>query len=95
MRNCFTVWKNAVHKNIGVAIASCWKAVTPILSFDGPVAETYSRMVVELKRMGRPRPAVDLMIAATARHHGLAIATLNVRHFQGIPGVVIEDWGKV
>lgn len=33
------------------------------------------------------------MIAATARHHRLTLATLNLKDFSGIPGLAVEDWG--
>ena len=64
----------------------------PVLPFDSSVAEEYSRLAVELKRAGRPRPTADLMIAATASRHGLVVATLNARDFEGIPGLSVEDW---
>lgn len=65
----------------------------PVLPFDRAVAETYSRLVFELQKVGQPKPMSDLMIAATARHHNLTIATLNIKDFSGIPGVKVEDWG--
>ncbi len=34
----------------------------------------------------------DILIAATALHHGLALATGNVAHFSRIPNLTIEDW---
>lgn len=36
----------------------------------------------------------DILIAATALHHGLAVATGNVAHFSRIPGLTVEDWTK-
>jgi tRNA(fMet)-specific endonuclease VapC len=36
----------------------------------------------------------DLFIAATALHHGLAVATGNVAHFSRIAGLAVEDWTK-
>jgi len=36
----------------------------------------------------------DLLIAATALYHGLALVTGNVAHFSRIPGLVVEDWTK-
>jgi predicted nucleic acid-binding protein len=65
-----------------------------ILPFDSAVAETYSRLVVELQKAGKPKPIADLMITATARHHHLTIATLNIKDFSGIPGVKVEYWGR-
>jgi len=63
-----------------------------IIPFDAPVAEHYSRLLIELKRTGKPKPMADLMIAATARHHGLIVATLNGKDFAGIPGLQVENW---
>jgi tRNA(fMet)-specific endonuclease VapC len=65
----------------------------PVLPFDERVAETHGRLVVELQKAGKPKPIADLMIAATARHHNLTIATLNLKDFSGIPGVRVEFWG--
>jgi len=64
-----------------------------ILAFDASVAEKYSRLVVSLKQTGKPKPMADLMIAATALHHGLTLATLNIKDFQGVPGLNVEYWG--
>ena len=64
----------------------------PVLPFDAAVADTFSGLAVEMRRQGKPKLTLDLMIAATARHHGLVLATLNARDFDGIPGLVIEDW---
>src|SRR5262249_17466933 len=36
----------------------------------------------------------DLIIAATALHHGLSLATGIVKHFNRIPSLTIEDWTK-
>lgn len=64
----------------------------PVLPFDAAVAGTFGRLAAELRRRGQAKPAVDLMIAATAKTHGLVVATLNARDFRDIPGVAVEDW---
>ena len=56
------------------------------------VARTYATLAGSLIRQGKPRPVIDLMIAATARSAGLVVATLNTRHFEGLEGLAIEDW---
>ncbi len=63
-----------------------------VLPFDAAAADAFSRLAMETRRQGRTRPVVDLMIAATALRNGLTLATLNVRDFAGIPGLVVEDW---
>jgi predicted nucleic acid-binding protein len=64
----------------------------PVLAFDASVAETFSILAANARRQGKPKPAVDLMIAATACCHGLVLATLNARDFVDIPGLSFENW---
>jgi len=66
----------------------------PVLAIDEPVASQYAKLSAAQREAGRPVSALDLFIAATARRHGLIVATLNVRHFTGIPGVDFEDWSR-
>jgi len=64
----------------------------PLLEVTLDVAQTYARLAGPLIREGKPRPVVDLLIAATAKSFGLVLATLNSRHFDGIEGLAVEDW---
>ena len=64
-------------------------AVT-VLPFDSAVARVYGRIEAALRRGGAPLADADLQIAATALHHGLAIVTGNVRHFERVPGLTLE-----
>lgn len=66
----------------------------PVLDVNVEVARTYAALAGPLIRGGKPRPVVDLLIAATARNSGLILATLNARHFEGIEGVAVEDWSR-
>jgi predicted nucleic acid-binding protein len=66
----------------------------PVLDVTLDVAHQYASLAGPLIRAGNPRPVVDLLIAATARNTGLIVATLNARHFEGLPGVAVEDWSS-
>jgi len=66
----------------------------PVLDFTRAVARTYASMAGPLIRVGKPRPVVDLLIAATAKSSGLVLATLNSRHFEGLEGLAFEDWSR-
>lgn len=66
----------------------------PALPFDQAVAAVFGQAAASLRNQGQPRPVVDLLIASTAKRHGLIVATLNARHFAGIPGVQVEDWSS-
>ncbi|MHB2016305.1 MAG: type II toxin-antitoxin system VapC family toxin [Candidatus Xenobia bacterium] len=64
----------------------------PILPLDEAVTTVYAELNASTRRRGEPRPVLDLLIAATARHHGLIVATLNLKDFGGLEGVAVEDW---
>ena len=54
-----------------------------LLPFDQAMAIRWGEMMAEAERRGRPRPAVDLQIGATAAHLGLGLVTRNTRRFRG------------
>lgn len=66
-----------------------------ILIVDSAVAKTFSQMKVACRKKGFAASDFDLLIAATAKTHGLILATLNVRHFIDIEGLAVEDWSRV
>ena len=45
-----------------------------------------------LRRSGRTLDWADVFIAATALVHGLIVVTRNVRHFDRIDGLLVENW---
>ncbi|MBI5542514.1 MAG: type II toxin-antitoxin system VapC family toxin [Deltaproteobacteria bacterium] len=60
-----------------------------VLPVDREVADRWGRLVAEV---GRPVPAIDSLLAATALHHELRLVTRNGRDFE-YPGlVVIDPW---
>jgi hypothetical protein len=58
-----------------------------VLPFDEGAALEWARLMAEGTAAGRPRSALDMIIAATAVTHGLVVATANERHFRdtGVP----------
>jgi tRNA(fMet)-specific endonuclease VapC len=61
-----------------------------ILDYDVAAVQRYD----ELKRLRLKVRKMDLQIAATVLQHSGVIVTRNVRDFQRIPGLQIEDWSK-
>ena len=55
-----------------------------ILSFDEKVALEWARLMAGGTAAGRPRSALDMVVAATAAAHDLTVATANERHFRDI-----------
>lgn len=60
-----------------------------ILSIDAGVADSWGRLIA---KAGRPVPAIDSLIAATAVHHGLILVTRNVADFAFPELDVINPW---
>ena len=56
------------------------------------VSERGGEISAHLRREGREAGTFDPLLAATAAVHGLILVTRNVRHFEIIPGLRIENW---
>ena len=52
------------------------------LPWDATISRRWAKLVVDLKQKGKTMPLLDGMIAATALHHDLTIATRNTRDFK-------------
>ena len=67
-------------------------ATLDCLPWDAPVSRRWARLVVELRRKGRTLPVLDSMIAATALHHDLTVATRNTRDFRKTDVRVVDPF---
>lgn len=63
-----------------------------LLPVDKKVSERFGALRSLMEVKGEPRADFDLLIAATALVHNLRLVTLNLRHFEGIPGLELEVW---
>ena len=64
----------------------------PVLPFDSAAARRYGEVRAELERRGTPIGEADLRIGAIALSRGLTVVTGNIRHFQRIPDLPVENW---
>lgn len=68
-----------------------------VLPFDTLAARTFGVLKASLERSGTPlaEPELaepDLRIASIALTRGLILVTRNVRHFQRVPDLIVENW---
>lgn len=63
-----------------------------VLPFDESPAYHFGQIRAELYRFGTPIGPYDMMIAGHARACGLTLVTNNVREFERIQGLRIENW---
>jgi predicted nucleic acid-binding protein len=60
-----------------------------LLPVDAAVAQRWGRLMAE---MGRPLPAIDSLLAATALEHNLVLATRNLKDVADLPVAVANPW---
>jgi len=63
-----------------------------VLSFDLAAAMIYGWLRANLEREGTPMAEPDLRIAAICLRHDATLATGNLRHFEKVPELRVEDW---
>ncbi|MGE3152469.1 MAG: type II toxin-antitoxin system VapC family toxin [Nitrospiraceae bacterium] len=71
-----------------------YQFITPleVADLDRNAATTYGRLRASLETKGTVVGAMDLLIAAHAICLGVKLVTNNVREFQRIPGLRVDNW---
>ena len=67
-------------------------AAQTVIPFDESAAEVYGPLRAELEKAGLRLGEPDLRIASIALARDLTLVTGNVRHFERVPGLRIENW---
>lgn len=65
-----------------------------ILPVSGAI-EQYAKLRVHLERKGIPVDDFDLLVAATAQTEKLVLVTHNLKHFERIEDLQLEDWDRL
>ena len=61
------------------------------LPYDLSIARVFGKIRADLERSRNILPDADLQIAATALYHDLELVTGNLRHFERIPDLRLDD----
>ncbi|MBS9764196.1 type II toxin-antitoxin system tRNA(fMet)-specific endonuclease VapC [Pseudomonas mosselii] len=75
-----------------LAIIEGFAARLDVLDYDIQGAAHTAQLRAELAKAGTPIGPYDRMIAGHARARGLTLVTNNLREFQRVPGLRVEDW---
>ena len=59
-----------------------------VLPFDEAAALEWAKIMAEGTALGRPRSAIDMVIAASAAAHDCVVVTLNARHFRDVVEII-------
>ncbi len=54
--------------------------------------DVFCQEKLRLRKTGKPIEDFDLLIGCAAKAKGLTMVTHNVKHFEHIEGITIEDW---
>ena len=60
--------------------------------FDLNAAVEFGKIQSELKQIGKPTGEIDALIAAVARSRDDVIVTNNIKDFENIPNLELENW---
>ena len=63
-----------------------------VLPFDIRASYHFGQIRAALYTVGRPIGPYDIMIAGHARANGLTLVTNNIKEFESVPGLLIENW---
>lgn len=63
-----------------------------VLSYTPKAAQHYGSIRASLEKIGQPIGVNDLHIAAHARSEGLALVTNNIKEFEKVPALQVENW---
>jgi tRNA(fMet)-specific endonuclease VapC len=65
-----------------------------VLPFSAKATAHFGQIRAELARYGTPCGAYDMLIGAHARSEGLVLVTNNVREFERMPGLRVDNWAS-
>ncbi len=63
-----------------------------IAPFEALAATHFGQLRAELYRIGKPIGPYDMMIAGHARSMGFILVTNNLKEFERVPGLRVENW---
>ncbi len=77
-------------RNLEVVEDFCSRLIT--LPYDDTAAYHYGSIRAALEKTGQTIGVNDLHIAAQARSQGLTLVSNNLREFERVPGLLLENW---
>ena len=80
----------AIEKN-SIALNQ-FLSIIEILNFNDEAAFEYGKIVADLKRKGTPIGSLDALIAAHALAAGKILVTNNIKEFESVVNLKVENW---
>ena len=67
-------------------------SVLTVLPFVDIASVEYGKICAYLQKQGTPIGVMDMLIAAHAKAEGMILVTNNVREFERVPDLTVENW---
>jgi len=84
--------EKSVQRTDNLAAIEHFVARLDVLPFTAKAAAHYGQVRAELERAGTPCGPHDMQIGGHARSEGLIVVTNNMREFNRMPGIRVENW---
>lgn len=85
------VYKSTKVESNAENLAKFTRVIT-VIPFEEACATEYGKICAYLQKAGTPISTMDMLIAAHARALGYTVVTNNVREFERVPELKIENW---
>jgi tRNA(fMet)-specific endonuclease VapC len=84
--------EKSVRRTDNLAAIEHFVARLDVLPFTAKAAAHYGQVRAELERAGTPCGPHDMQIGGHARSEGLIVVTNNMREFNRMPAIRVENW---
>ena len=84
--------EKSVQRTDNLAAIEHFVARLDVLPFTAKAAAHYGQVRAELERAGTPCGPHDMQIGGHARSEGLIVVTNNMREFNRMPAIRVENW---
>ena len=82
----------SLHREDNLARLEVLFAALTVLAFDEMAGRRFGHLKAELEEKGESLDDLDLQIASIALEHNLPLATNNIKHFQRVKALKLENW---
>lgn len=86
--------EKSAHPEKNAAALLRFISIMEVLPFDDLAAVEYGKICANLQRKETPIGTMDMLIAAHAITEDMILVTNNVREFERVEGIMIENWAE-
>ncbi|MGJ3251824.1 MAG: type II toxin-antitoxin system VapC family toxin [Elainellaceae cyanobacterium] len=83
---------NSQRVDTNLAKAEQFIAGLQVLSLEMASLKVYGKLKSQLRQAGQPLADLDLLIASIALAHNRVLVTNNLRHYERIPDLQLQNW---